>query len=70
MQTLRLAANTILFAGWLLPAVAARFIGARVGSEAATDAARMFNLIAGAWAFAALVYAVVLAVRMRRGIAG
>lgn len=70
MQTLRLAANTILFAGWLIPALAARFIAARLGSDAGVDAARMFNVIAAAWAFAAVVYAVVLAVRMRRGIAG
>ena len=64
--TLRAVANTILFAGWMLPAILARLVPARLGPEVGDEVARMFNIVAGLWAFLALIYAGVLASRMRR----
>lgn len=66
---LRSIANAILFAGWMLPAVLARLVPARLGPDIGGQAAGMFNIVAGTWAFLAVVYGSVIAVRMRRGIA-
>lgn len=69
LTRMRSIANTILFAGWMLPAVLARLVPSRLGGEAGVRAAGMFNVVAGGWAFLALVYGIVIATRMRRGIA-
>ena len=65
---IRLVANTIVFGGWILPAVLARLVPEQVGAVADADPASMFNLIAGLWGIAAAVYGVVLALRVRRSI--
>jgi len=69
MATLRRVANVLVFGGWMLPALLARLVPARLGPEGGADAGRPFMVIAGVWAFLAVVYGVVLAARMRRGIA-
>lgn len=60
-------ARVVIFGGWLVPVLLARVIPDAAGPEA-REAARMFNIIGGGWAFLAVVYAAVLAVRLRRGI--
>lgn len=67
--TLRAVANAILFAGWMLPAILARLVPARLGPDVGARAASLFNVVAGVWAFLAVVYGSVIAMRMRRGIA-
>lgn len=69
LARMRSIANTILFAGWMLPAVFARLVPSRIGGEAGDRAAGLFNVVAGGWAFLAVVYGMVIAMRMRRGIA-
>lgn len=60
-------ARGLVFGGWMLPAALARLVPADVAA-AAPQAVRMFNIVAGGWAFLALSYGLVLALRMRRGL--
>ena len=89
MRRLRQIAFTVLFAGWMLPALLAQAVRAR-GPQAVPDvrtplevmsgmapppmpaerAASMFTTIAVLWFVIALVYAVVLTVRLRRTLVG
>jgi hypothetical protein len=62
------AARLVIFGGWILPALLARVVPGGAAPEL-REAARMFDIVAGAWAFLAVLYAAVLAVRLRRGIA-
>lgn len=59
-------ARAVIFGGWIVPVLLARVIPAAAPPEV-REAARMFNIIGGGWAFVAVVYAAVLAVRVRRG---
>lgn len=65
---IRKVARVVIFGGWMVPVLLARVVPAAASPEL-RDAARMFNVIGGAWAFLAVLYAAVLAVRLRRGIA-
>lgn len=58
----------MVFAGWMLPVLLARFMPERVAA-AAPEAVRLFRVIGGVWAFAAVAYGLVIAMRVRRGIA-
>lgn len=64
---IRTAANTVIFGGWMLPALLARLVPERV---AATSPAvvRSFDIVAGGWAALAVAYGLVVALRVRRGI--
>lgn len=68
IRKIRTLAHLILFAGWMLPIGLARLVAARL-PEAGAGAARPFEVVAGAWAFVAVMYGLVLAMRIRRGIA-
>ena len=59
------AARAVIFGGWALPLLLARFVPARVASVA-PDAVGLFRIVGGAWAFLAVAYALVLALRLRR----
>lgn len=65
---IRTLANTMVFAGWMLPAALAQFGSPRMDPDAGRVAARMFGLVAGGWAFLAVIYGVVLARRVRQGL--
>lgn len=65
---IRTLSNTMVFAGWMLPAALAQFTPGRLGPDAGRVAARMFGLIAGGWAILAVIYGVVLARRVRQGL--
>jgi hypothetical protein len=63
---IRTAAHLIIFGGWMLPAMLARFAPARMGPALGGEVAGLFNGIAGGWIALAGAYAAVLAVRLRR----
>ena len=67
-QILRQVANSIVFGGWAVPALLARCAPERFGPDRGEQAARLFNMVAGGWAFLAVGYGVILAARMRRGL--
>ena len=68
IRKIRTLAHLTLFAGWMLPVALARLANARL-PETGAGAARLFEIVAGAWAFVAVMYGLVLAMRIRRGIA-
>lgn len=68
VSNLRTLANIMIFGGWMLPAALAYAVRARVDIEAGGRIAGLFNIIAGFWAVLAIAYALVIAMRMRRGI--
>ena len=67
-RKIRTLAHLTLFAGWMLPIGLARLATVRL-PEAGVGVARLLEMVAGAWAFVALMYGLVLAMRLRRGIA-
>lgn len=58
-------ARVVIFGGWVVPLLLAQAIPAEAAPEV-REAAGIFNIIGGSWAFLAVVYAAVLAVRVRR----
>lgn len=68
IRKIRTLAHLTLFAGWMLPIGLARLAVARL-PETGAGAARLLEIVAGAWAFVAVMYGLVLAMRLRRGIA-
>lgn len=69
IHKIRTLAHLILFAGWMLPIGLARLVSARLPGAGA-GAARLFEIVGGAWAFVAVMYGLVVATRLRRGISG
>lgn len=67
IRKIRTLAHVTLFAGWMLPIGLARLATAQL-ADAGAGAARLFEVVAGAWAFVAVMYGLVLAMRLRRGI--
>lgn len=64
---IRRLANVVVFAGWVFPLLLARFVPPPTAADA-PDAARMFTFVGGGWAFLAVCYGLVLALRLRRTI--
>ena len=62
---IRTAGNAVIFGGWALPLLLARFVPARL-SATTPDAVGLFRIVGGVWAFLAVAYALVLALRLRR----
>lgn len=67
IRKIRTLAHLTLFAGWMLPIGLARLVSARL-PDAGTGAARLFEIVGGVWAFVAVLYGLVVAMRLRRGI--
>lgn len=59
-------ARALAFGGWMLPMLLAELVPDHVAARA-PETVRMFRLVGGGWAFLALSYGIVLALRMRRG---
>lgn len=62
---IRTAGNAVIFGGWALPLLLARLVPARL-SATSPDAVGLFRIVGGVWAFMAVAYALVLALRLRR----
>lgn len=65
LRMLRTAAWVVVFAGWMGPMGLAEFADRGVPGSGTP-----FRWIAGVWLVLALLYAVVIAVRVRRGLMG
>lgn len=68
-QWIRAVARALVFGGWMLPVLLAELVPDQVAARS-PETVRMFRVVAGGWAFLAVTYGVVLALRMRRGMVG
>lgn len=68
-QWIQAVARVLVFAGWMLPMLLAELVPDRVAAGN-PDTVRMFRVVGGGWAFLAVTYGVVLALRLRRGMMG
>ena len=68
-QWIRAVARAFVFGGWMLPMLLAELVPEHVAARA-PETVRMFRVVGGGWAFLAVSYGVVLALRMRRGMMG
>lgn len=65
---IRTIAHAVVFGGWMLPMLLAELMPAPAAATA-PDAVRAFRVVGGGWAFLAVGYGLVIALRTRRSIA-
>lgn len=65
-QWIRAVARALVFGGWMVPMLLAELVPDQVEARA-PDTVRMFRMVGGGWAFLAVTYGLVLALRLRRG---
>lgn len=70
LATVRVVAAVVLYGGWLLPFVLGRLARSRDPGPAGEAVAGGLAWIAGGWLVVALAYALVQALRIRRGLGG